>query len=56
MLYTTKSGVLYKVETIDGFKNEKACLAYASIEDKHLKRIKSQTNLKEWHLECHKGE
>lgn len=56
ILYQSPNGVKIDYDTVDSFKTEKACLAYASIEDKHLKRIKSQTNIKEWHLECYKGE
>lgn len=49
------NGVLYKHETVDGFKTEKACLEHKNIEDRHLKRIKAQTNIKEWSMDCVKG-
>jgi hypothetical protein len=55
ILYTTPNGVLYKHETVDGFKTEKACLEHKNIEDRHLKRIKAQTNIKEWSMDCVKG-
>ena len=39
-----QSGGLTKVDMfyVDGFKTEKACLSYASMEDKPLKRIKAK--------------
>ena len=50
-----QSGNLTKVDIyhVDGFKTEKACLSYASMEDKHLKRIKAQTNIKSFELNCY---
>lgn len=50
-----QSGGLTKVDMfhVDGFKTEKACLSYASMEDKHLKRIKAQTNIKSFELNCY---
>ena len=55
ILYQSPNGVKIDYDTIDSFKTEKACLSYKAMEDKHLKRIKSQTNLKSWDLMCVKG-
>lgn len=50
-----QSGTLTKVEPhhIYGFKTEKACLRHAALEDKSLKRIKSQTNIKSYDFNCY---
>jgi len=56
ILYQSPNGVKINYDTVDSFKTEKACLAYKAMEDKHLKKIKSQTNIKEWSMDCVKGE
>lgn len=53
LIYQTKDIVKYEPHFVYGFKTEKACLSYASIEDKHLKRIKAQTNIKSFELNCY---
>lgn len=55
LTYSTPKGVHVGYENVNNFQTEKACLNFASMQDKHLKKIKSQTNLKSWDLMCVKG-
>ena len=55
LTYSTPCGIKISTDAVEGFQTEKACLSYASMEDKHLKKIKPQTNLKSWDLMCVKG-
>ena len=53
LTYNTPNGVHVWYENVNNFQTEKACLSYASMEDKHLKRIKAQTNIKSFELNCY---
>ena len=55
LIYSSPKGDMVKIETLDSFQTERACLEFKVIEDKHLKRIKSKTNIKEWSMDCNKG-
>ena len=56
LTYSTPYGIKISTDDVEGFQTEKACLSYAIMQDKHLKKIKSQTNLKSWDLMCVKGD
>lgn len=55
LTYSTPCGIKISTDDVEGFQTEKACLSYATTQDKHLKKIKSQTNLKSLDLMCVKG-
>ena len=40
-------------DIVYGFKTEQACVRYLNIEDARIKRIKSQTNIKRYELNCY---
>ena len=56
LTYSTPKVVHVGYENVNNFQTEKACLNFASMQDKHLKKIKSQTNIKSWDMACYKGE
>ncbi len=56
IIYQTKCGEFVKKESLDGFMSEKACVKHIAIEDKHLKRIKAQTNITNYELNCYNTE
>lgn len=56
IMYNTPNGTMVKYETVDQFKSENACLSFKNIQEGHLKKIKSQTNIKSWDMACYKGE
>ena len=43
LIYSSPKGDMVKIETLESFQTERACLEFKVIEDKHLKRIKSKT-------------
>lgn len=53
LIYQIKDVTKYEPHYVYGFKTEEACLIHRGIEDKHLKRIKSQTNIKSFELNCY---
>ena len=40
-------------DIVYGFESEKACVRYLNMEDARLKRIKNQTNIKRYELNCY---
>lgn len=52
IVYHSPQGDRVKVERIEGFQTEKACIQYMGQEDRWLKKIKSKTNIKEWQYSC----
>lgn len=53
LIYQVGSVTKVSEDIVYGFKTEQACVRYLNIEDARIKRIKSQTNIKRYELNCY---